>query len=67
MRPFESSTVTVLERLVGNTTLSQIDRVVYATIQHLNNSELAAGMKQVQDVMQSIGNEFRGVINEYRH
>ena len=67
MRPFESSTVTLLDKLIEKTPLLQIGKILCYTIEHLNNSELAADLKRVQHRMQSIGNECRGMANEYRH
>ena len=67
----ESSAVSVLKRVLESKELSQVNRVMHNTIQIFNNSELAAALKQVQELQQclgqSIADELRVMTNDYRH
>ena len=67
----ESSAVSALKRVLESEELSQINRAVHNTILHLNNSELATGLKKAhymhQYFTQSIADQLRVTANDYRH
>ena len=67
-RSFENRVVPVLEKLAENTTLQQIARTTYHITQHIDNS---AGLKRVQylhqHLTQSVADQLRATVNDYRH
>ena len=67
----QTSTVTVLDKLIENTDLAYLDSAVHNMAQAFNDSELAAGLKRVhyahQYLVQSIADEFRVTSTGHRH